>query len=160
MGSMNAVEVRQEKIVLVPIDVLWQIVEPAETLPAWLPICDRCERVSGDGLGRQQRMYVRWGRRTAEIDQQVTEYQTNARIGWTHVREQFNGRPAPKISSHVRLTIELLPAGAGTRVVLTSRNVPAHLMGALMLRLIARPRLRRAFALALENLARSGGATP
>ena len=69
---MTPLEIRVERVVTIPADVLWQIIEPPENLGAWLPLCERCERLGGEGLGRRQRMYVRWGRKRGEIDQEVT----------------------------------------------------------------------------------------
>ena len=153
---MDPISVRREKLIVVPVDVLWQIVEGASTLPSWLPLCERCEVVTGEGFGRRQRMYARWGRKSVEIDQEIVEYIPNSRLSWTHTDERIDGRPAPKISTAVRLTIELHAAGAGTRVVLSSRNVPAGLVGALVLRFVAVPRIQRAFDRALENLSGCG----
>jgi len=158
MPERNALEVRRERTIIVPADVLWQIIEPAENLPVWLPLCDRCERLSGDGLGRLQRISVKWGRKQGEIDQEITEYLPGRRLGWRHVDERLDGRPAPRISSDVRTLIELHPApGAATRVVLRSWNVPATALGGLMLRIVALPRIRKAFDKALTNLAASSG---
>jgi uncharacterized protein YndB with AHSA1/START domain len=152
---MDPVEVRVERTVVVPVDVVWQIIEAAETLPSWLPICERCDLVSGQGAGRRQRMHVRWGRKAAEIDQQVIEYVPCSRLSWKHVAERIDGKPAPRISTDVTMTIELHPAGAGTRIVLTSKNVPSGVASALMLRVVAAPRIRKSLTLALENLSRS-----
>jgi hypothetical protein len=102
-------------------------------------------------------MYARWGRKTAEIDQHVTDYVPHQRLKWTHTAERLAGRPAPRISKEVSVTIELQPAGAGTRVVLTANLVPNGIMGSLVLRLVAARRIRRAFDRALANLAGSGG---
>jgi hypothetical protein len=133
------------------------MVEPAETLPAWLPLCVRCEGLAGTGLGRQQRMYARWGRRDAEIDQEVVEYVPGVRLRWRHVAERIGGRAAPAFSTSVTTGIELHPAGGGTRVVLTSRSTPSGPLAALLLRWTVAPRIRRAFDLALDRLAASGG---
>ena len=153
---MDPVEVRVERVVPIPADVLWEIVERAETLASWLPICERCELVGGQGLGRRQRMHARWGRRHVEIDQEVTEYVPVSRLGWRHLAERVGGKPAPRISADVSIAVELHAAGGGTRVVLRSRNVPSGRAAALMLRLVAAPRIRRSFNRALDNLAGSG----
>jgi len=152
---MDPVEVRVERTIVVPIDVVWQMIEAAETLPSWLPICERCEIVSGTGLGRRQRMHARWGRKATEIDQEVVEYRPLSRLAWKHIAERVDGKPAPRISSEVVVTIDLHPAGAGTRVVLASRNVPSGRAAALMLRAVAAPRIRRSFQKALDNLSGS-----
>jgi uncharacterized protein YndB with AHSA1/START domain len=154
---MTPLEIRRERFIAVPIDVLWQIIEPADHLAAWLPICERCELVGGEGVGRRQRMHVRWGRRHGAIDQVVTEYVPCVRIGWRHLEETLDGQPAPRISADVTMLIELHAEGAGTRVVLRSRHVPAGAFRGVILRLLAGPRMRKAFDKALETLAASGG---
>ena len=154
---MHALEIRRERLIVVPADVLWHIVEPAENLAAWLPLCERCEPLGGEGLGRRQRMHVRWGRRAGVIDQVVTDYVPGSRIGWRHVEETLDGKPAPRISSDVTVRIELHAEGPGTRVVLRSSNTPANAFGGVILRLFAGPRLRKAFDSALATLAASGG---
>jgi hypothetical protein len=154
---VSHLEIRRERAIVVPADVIWQIIEPAGNLPAWLPLCERCERLSGEGLGRRQRMHVRWGRKQGAIDQEITDYLPGRRLGWKHVEERIDGKPAPRISSEVTTMVELHPEAAGTRVVLRSRSVPAGILGALILRLIAGPRIRKAFDRALETLAASGG---
>lgn len=102
-------------------------------------------------------MYARWGRKIAEIDQEVIEYVPHKRLKWIHTAERVAGRPAPRVSKEVTVSIELEAAGAGTKVMLTSRHLPNGPMGGLILSLVAAPRIRRAFDRALTNLARSGG---
>ena len=153
---MKPIEIRRERDVLVPVDVLWQIVEPAETLASWLPVCERCETLSGRGLGRRQRMVVRWARRQAQIVQEVNDYTPLSRLAWRHVEERFGDHLAPRIASETTMSVELRPAGPTTRVVLTSRHVPANPAAALLLRFVARPRITRAFDRALAQLAGSG----
>ena len=157
--TLRVIDIRRDRVVVVPADVLWQVIEPAETLPAWLPLCDRCEVLNGTGLGRRQRMYARWGRKNAEIDQEVIEYLPERRLAWKHTAERLGGRPAPRISKDVTVSVELQPAGAGTRVVLSASHVPNGGVAGLMLKLVAAPRIRRAFDRALANLAASGGAS-
>jgi uncharacterized protein YndB with AHSA1/START domain len=149
---MSPVVVRRERIISIPADVLWELVEPAENLPAWLPFAARCERIGGEALGRRQRMHARWGRRVAEIDQEVTAYEPGRLIRWTHVDERMNGKPALRISSEVTFTLELESIGPGTRVALESRNVPAGFAASVLLRLVAARRLGRDLDRALDNL--------
>ena len=153
---MSPITVRRERVMPIPADVLWQLVEPVQTLPAWLPLADRSELLSGGGLGRRQRMYSKWGRKTAEIDQEVIAYHPNRLLRWKHVDERMEGRPAPRISSEVTFTIELESIGPGTRVALESRNVPSGALAGLLLRFVAAPRIRKALDRALETLAAAG----
>jgi hypothetical protein len=153
---VKALEVHRERIVNIPVDVVWQLVEPAKTLPSWLPIASRCEILSGRGLGRRQRLHGTWGRKRFEIDQLVVGYEPNALLRWKHVEERLNGKAAPGLSREVTVTIHLETIGPGTLVALRSQNVPSGILAALVLRLVARRRIRRAFDRALENLAAAG----
>ena len=97
-------------------------------------------------------MYVQWGRKAAEIDQEIVEYIPNSRLSWRHVDERLDGKPSPRVSKEVIVTVELQPVGSGTHVVITSSHVPSGVFAALMLRLIGGPRIRRAFDRALAKL--------
>ena len=152
---MKPVEIRRERFVVVPADVLWQMVEPAETLPSWLPMFERCERLSGEGLGRRQRMFTRWRGKPGEIDAEVIHYVPSSRLAWRHVDERLDGKAAPRISSEVTTTLEIHAEGAGTRVVLTSRHVPAAWWAAPLLRLVAARTIGKAFERALARMAAS-----
>jgi uncharacterized protein YndB with AHSA1/START domain len=149
---MKPIEIRRVRVIPVPADVLWQIIEPAETMSSWLPMCDRCELISGSGQGRRQRMHAAWRGKAAEIDQEVVEYRLPSRLSWRHLDERLDGKPAPKISASVIVTVDLQPVGGGTRMTLSSQHVPAGLFGALMLRMIGAPKIRRAFDSALARL--------
>ena len=98
-------------------------------------------------------MHVRWGRKRGDIDQEITEYLPGRRLGWKHLEERLDGKPAPRISSEVTTMIELHPEGAGTRVVLRSRNVPAGIVGAL----IAPDHRRAAHSEGVRSSARDAG---
>src|SRR5262249_53860452 len=108
---MTPITVRRERIVPLPVDVVWQLIEPAESAPSWLPFAEACRRTSGRGLGRIQRMRVRWGRNVAEIDQEVIAYTPNALLRWKHVAETMNGKPAPQVSKEVVFSAQLESVG-------------------------------------------------
>jgi carbon monoxide dehydrogenase subunit G len=54
---VTPLEIRREKLVVVPSDVLWQMIEPAANLRAWLPTADRGEVVSSEPP-RRMRVYA------------------------------------------------------------------------------------------------------
>jgi uncharacterized protein YndB with AHSA1/START domain len=153
---MNPVIVRRTRVVTIPVDVVWQFIEPVDLLPVWLPLANRAEHLDGEGLGRRQRMHSSWRGRANEIDQRVTAYEENRRLAWTHVAERVDGKPAPVISREVTVTVDLDPVGAGTRVTLESRQVPSGVLAGLWLRLFVARRVGRAFDRALQNLASAG----
>jgi hypothetical protein len=150
---VTPVIIRRERIVSIPADVLWQFIEPVETLPAWLPFVERSLRLGGQGLGRRQRVTMRWGGRRAEIDQEITAYQPGKTIAWTHVAESINGKPAPRVSASVTTTVSMESQGPGTKIVLESQLTPATAGTALLVRYVAARRIRAGFDRALRTLA-------
>jgi hypothetical protein len=154
---VNPIEVHRRAVVPIPADVLWQLIEPAEAQPAWLPLGWKCERLGGDGLGREQRLYAKWSGKAAEIDQRVTGYVPNEVLEWTHVAERIDGKPAPIFSRDVRISIELKSVGAGTQVTLRSSQRPVGPLCALLVRFIGARRVARAFDRAFLALSVAGG---
>jgi uncharacterized membrane protein len=151
---MKPIEVKSEKVIHKPAWAVWQVIEPVAGLSKWLPLGERWELLSGQGAGRRQRMHAKWGNRPVEIDQDVIEYRPDEILRWRHVKELVNGKPAPAISTEVVVSVRLEAAGTGTRVILLSQNTPGNLLKALLITLVAKPRIRRAFDQALENVAR------
>ena len=113
----------------------------------------RSELVSGQGRGRIQRMYGEWGGKQVQIDQEVIEYEPARLLGWKHIRELIEGKPAPAISQETVFTIRLEAIETGTRVTLLSRNLPGNALKALVIKLIAKPRILRSLNEAAECLA-------
>ncbi len=150
---MTPVIVRRERIIAVPADVVWQFVEPVETLPAWLPLVERSRHLGGEGLGRKQRVNMRWGGRSAEIDLEVTVYKPARELAWRHIAERMNDKPAPRVSLDVTTSVSMESQGPGTKVVLESRLTPANAGAALLVRFVAARRIRKAFDQALRRLA-------
>jgi uncharacterized protein YndB with AHSA1/START domain len=153
---VKPVIVRAERIVTIPVDVVWQLVEPPRALPAWWPPAQRYLRSSGSGLGRHQRIASRRGPRTAEIDQEIVTYEPNATLAWREVAETVDGRPTRRRASETTVTIRMEPCGPGTRIVLESRQLPASPTAALGLRVFEVRKVRRALVRALDRLAAAG----
>ena len=153
---MTPVIIRRERMIAIPADVVWQLIEPVEALPAWWPLAERSRHLGGEGLGRRQRVTLRWGGRHAEIDQEVTVYQPAHAIAWRHIAERVSGQPASRISTDVTTSVSLESQGPATRVVLESRLTPASASAALLVRFVAARRVRAAFDRALKTLAGIG----
>lgn len=151
---MKPLVIRRERIITLPVDVLWQFVEPADTLPAWLPFVMRSRQVSGKGLGRRQRASLRWGGGQLDVDQQVTTYQPNRAIGWKQVPGDRQGSDKPP---DVTISVSMEPMGPGTRVVLEARLVPESIGELIRYRIATGHRVRAGFDRALRILAGVGG---
>jgi len=148
------IEIKSEKVIPRSATAIWRLIEPAADLAKWLPLAERSELLSGTGAGRRQRIHAKWGNRAVQIDQEVIEYKPNDILRWRHVNELVDGRPAPAISKEVIVSVRLEPAGTATNVILLSQNTPGNILKALLITLMAKPRIRRAFDQALENIER------
>jgi hypothetical protein len=69
------------------------------------------ELVDGEGLGRHQRLHGRWGRKRSEIDQEIVAYEPGSVLGWRHLAERLDGKPAPRFAAETVSTITLVPPG-------------------------------------------------
>jgi uncharacterized membrane protein len=157
---VKPVVIRRERIITIPVDVVWQLVEPVEVLPAWLPFVVRSRHLGGQGLGRRQRVTVNWGGRQAEIEQEVTDYRPNQTLAWAHVAERVGGHgtaPVP-VSGGVTMRVSMESMGPGTRVVIEAQQTPPTFGAWLTLRLVGRRRILGGLDRALRTLSSVGGA--
>jgi hypothetical protein len=101
------------------------VVSDARRLPDWYVRAQKVELLSGEGLGRRQRLTSQWHGRPSEIEQVVTVFQAERELEWRHEAELLDGEPAPRFSAQTLLSIRLSPEGReATRVTLTSRQTP------------------------------------
>ena len=154
---MKPVVLRRERIVTIPVDVVWQLVEPTEALPAWLPFVVRSRHLGGQGLGRRQRVTVSWGRRPVEIDQEVTDYRPSQTLAWTQVAERPGGRGIAPVPSGVTMRVSMESMGPGTRVVIEARVMPQTFGAWLALSVAGKRRILAGFDRALRTLSSVGG---
>jgi hypothetical protein len=150
---VKPIVVRRERMVTLPPDVLWELVEPADALPDWLPFVERADQASGQGLGRRQRATLRWGGRRAEVEQEVTLYEPAKAIAWKHVAGKT---PLPPDLEGVSLTLQIESMGPATRVVLAARLTSASFGVAMTHRFVTKRRLGAALDRALRTLAAVG----
>jgi uncharacterized protein YndB with AHSA1/START domain len=125
--------VRERQVAAEPAEV-WAVVSAPQRAPEWFAFAERVEVLDGEGVGQRQRQHGRWGRRTAEIDREVMEYDAPRRYGWRHVAERLDGRPAPVFARSTRFQISLEPSGTGTLVRLRSAQEPASALKGIVMR--------------------------
>jgi uncharacterized protein YndB with AHSA1/START domain len=154
---VKPVVIRRERIITIPVDVVWQLVEPVETLPAWLPFVVRSQHLGGQGLGRRQRVTVTWSRRPVDIDQEVTDYRPNQTLAWTHVAERVGGHGTAPAAGGVTMRVSMESMGPGTRVVIEAQQTPRTFGRWLALSLTGKRRILSGFDRALRTLASVGG---
>jgi hypothetical protein len=149
---IRPVTIKRESIINESPGYVWSVIEPADNISSWFQLADRTELISGSGKGRRQRMYVKWGGKQVEIEQEVVDYEPMKLIRWKHTKELIDGQPAPLISDEVFFTVKLSPAGEATSVILLSENFPAGFVNRLLIQIIAKPRIAAALNKSLAML--------
>ena len=120
------IEIVRERSIHADSRSLWAIVSDAGRLTDWYARAERVEVLSGEGLGRRQRLISQWRGRPSEIDQVITVFQPDRELEWRHEAERLDGQPAPRFSAETVVSITLSPEGQGiTRVAMASRQRPA-----------------------------------
>jgi uncharacterized protein YndB with AHSA1/START domain len=128
------IEVIRERHVAAAPDDVWAVVTAPARAPEWFAFAERVEVLDGEGLGQHQRQHGRWGKRSAEIDREITEYDPPRRYGWQHIAERLDGQPAPRFARTTRFQISLEPVNGGTLVRLHSAQVPMGPVKGLVMR--------------------------
>jgi uncharacterized protein YndB with AHSA1/START domain len=147
------IEIVRERTLDVPLNQLWDLIEPIERLPEWFTGIDTAELLVGHGLGRKQRIGGRWERHRFQIDQTVIEYEPRRHLVWRHDTERLDGKAAPMMSRETEFGIHLRDLASETLVQLTSRQVPGNAFKGLLVRLIAVPRIARMMERSLAKIA-------
>ncbi|GLY20846.1 cyclase [Micromonospora echinospora] len=132
--------------VAAPVEVVWDVVQRAEQLPAWLAGVRAAEVLSGEGYGRRQ--LVQAGRGAAH-EAEVIAFQEPNLIGWRERAKGAGARAEARTEIYVQLTSDEEEEG-GTVVRLIVVRWPAGPVKAALLRL----GLRRVGADLEDSLAR------
>ncbi|MER7892479.1 SRPBCC domain-containing protein [Micromonospora sp. NPDC048909] len=132
--------------VAAPVEAVWDVVQRAEQLPAWLAGVRAAEVLSGEGFGRRQR--VQAGRGAAH-EAEVIAFQEPTLIGWRERAKGAGARAEARTEIYVQLTPDDEEEG-GTVVRLIVVRWPAGPVKAALLRL----GLRRVGADLEDSLAR------
>jgi uncharacterized protein YndB with AHSA1/START domain len=119
------IEIVRERSIPAGAHQVWEVVSDARRLPEWYVRADRVEVLSGEGLGRRQRVISQWHGHPSEIDQVLTVFEPERELEWRHEAERLDGQPAPRFSAETAVSIKLSPEDQRvTRVTLASRQRP------------------------------------
>ena len=113
--------------VAAPIEAVWDLVQRAEHLPGWLAGVRQAEVLSGEGIGRRQRVQAVGG---TALDAEVIAYQKPTLIAW---RERAEGSGA-RAEARTEVYVELAPEEDGTSVRLIMVRWPAGPVSGALLR--------------------------
>jgi len=147
------IDVSREAVIDARPAEVWRLVDDLARLPEWFTFAERAELLEGEGLGRRQRIYGRWGKKQSEIDQLVTAHEPERLLEWRHEAERLNGKPAPRFASETRFSIRLEAEDGKTRVVLRSEQKPAGALRGAAMRAFGRRQIGNHLERSLERLA-------
>ena len=145
--------VRSRRIQAQP-ERIWPLVDDVTSWPRWFTEAEGAQIVSGEGLGRHQRMSGQARGKATEIDSVVTAYEPPHRLRWHHEAERVDGQPGSVVFA-VDATAEVTIAPDGDGSVVTYRLLaePGSLVNTFLLRVMAPGPIGRSFETSLERLA-------
>lgn len=143
--------VRESRVEASPAQV-WAVVSDAARAPEWFTFAESVEVREGEGLGQTRTQHGRWGKKKAEVDQEITAFEPDRLLAWRHVAERLDGKPAPKFAASTEFRIELDPDGQATTVRLRSRQEPAGALKGLVMRMFGTKDVARSMERSLERL--------
>jgi uncharacterized protein YndB with AHSA1/START domain len=133
---------------------VWAVVTDPKRAPEWFTFAERVEVLDGpDGVGQTQRQHGRWGKRVAEVDREITEYDPPHAYAWRHIAERLDGKPAPVFARSTRFRISLEPSPTGTLVCLHSAQEPASATKGLVMRAFGTREVASHLTRSLDRLA-------
>jgi uncharacterized protein YndB with AHSA1/START domain len=137
-----------------PAERIWPFVFDIGAWPKWFTEAERGEVLSGEGVGRRQRMYGHARGKATEIDSVVTASEPPSRLRWHHEAERVDGKPGSVVFARdASAEVTIQPDGAGSLVTYRLLAEPGSLLNAFMLRVMAPRPIARSFETSLARLA-------
>jgi uncharacterized protein YndB with AHSA1/START domain len=135
-------------------DRVWPFVADIGAWPRWFTEAERGEVLSGEGIGRRQRMAGHARGKATEIDSVVTAFEPPTRMRWHHEAERVDGKPGSVVFAR-DATAEVTIAAEGNGSLVTYRLMaePGSLLNTFMLRVMAPGPIGRSFETSLARLA-------
>jgi uncharacterized protein YndB with AHSA1/START domain len=137
-----------------PAERIWPFVFDITAWPKWFTEAERGEVLSGEGVGRRQRMYGHARGKATEIDSVVTASGPPSRLRWHHEAERVDGKPGSVVFARdASAEVTIQPDGAGSLVTYRLVAEPGSLLNTFMLRVMAPRPITRSFETSLARLA-------
>jgi uncharacterized protein YndB with AHSA1/START domain len=148
------IEFVRSRRIQAPPERIWPFVDDVTAWPRWFAEAEGAQIVSGEGLGRQQRMAGHARGKATEIDSVVTAYEPPHRLRWHHEAERVDGRPGSVVfAADASAEVTIAPDGDGSVVTYRLLAEPGTLVNTFMLRVMAPRPIGRSFETSLERLA-------
>lgn len=159
------IEFSRQRHIDAPPELIWPLVDDVSAWPRWFTEAERCEVVSGSGVGRRQRMFGHARGKATEIDSEVVAWEPPNRLRWHHEAERVDGKPGRVVfAKDATAEVTIKPDGTGSLVTYRLLADPGSLLNTFLLRVMAPGPIGRSFETSLARLAalveRGGGAHP
>jgi uncharacterized protein YndB with AHSA1/START domain len=106
----------RERILPVPQQRLWEVIEDPHHMPRWWPGVERMEGVEED---RFTQVFLTRRGRPVRLDFRVVASEPPWRCAW---EQQIAGTPFERVLSESVIEVALEPVGGGTRVAIAQRQ--------------------------------------
>ena len=147
-------EFARSRHIAAPPERIWPLVSDVTAWPKWFTEAEGGEVLSGEGLGRRQRMTGHARGKATEIDSVVTAWDPPRHLAWQHEAERVDGQPGSvvfAVDATADITIE--PDASGSTVTYRLLAEPGSLVNRFLLRFMAPQPIHRSFDRSLERLA-------
>lgn len=136
-------------------EVIWPLVDDVTRWPEWFVEAERAEILSGDGIGRKQRMFGHARGHATEIDSVVIEREPERLLRWRHEQERVDGKVGSVVfAKEATAEVTIAPDGTGALVTYRLMAEPGTLVNTFMLTVLAPGPIGRSFEASLARLAK------
>ena len=148
------IEFVRSRRVAAPPERIWPYVDDVTRWPEWFTEAERAEVISGEGVGRRQRMYGHARGKATEIDSVVVASEAARLLRWHHEAERVDGRPGSVVyAKDATAEVVIQPEKDGSLVTYRLLAEPGSLLNTFMLRVMAPGPIGKSFEISLDRLA-------
>src|SRR3954451_9993913 len=153
-------EIVRSRVIRATPELIWPFVDDVTKWPQWFTEAERGEVVSGEGVGRRQKMFGHARGKASEIDSTVTAYEPNRRLQWHHDAEFMDGKKAPVVYASDAVAEVTIAAQGSDSSLVTYRLVmkAGNPLYWLIENVLARRPITKSFDTSLEQLDRAATA--